>query len=83
MMGQLWNGKRFPLLDRLNVAIGMRRSEDAVVYSGSACGVNTEKLGYFALSVIWRAGIRLQLLFPSSLSFTTSIMSPSMNSRNS
>ena len=27
-------------------------------FSGLACGIDTDKLGYFALSVLWRAAVR-------------------------
>ncbi len=58
MMRQVWNNQnRFPLLERLNLALEMRRTPDALIYSGSACGIDTERLGYFALSVLWRAGV--------------------------
>lgn len=58
MMRQIWNGRRFPLLDRLNVAMELRRTADGVlIYSGSAAGIDTDKLAYFALSVLWRAGV--------------------------
>jgi hypothetical protein len=58
MMQQVWNGERFPLLDRLNVAMEIRPFAGAVAYSGADCGIDTEKLGYFALSVLWRAAVR-------------------------
>jgi len=51
MMRQVWNGKRFPLLDWLNVAVEKRRSADALIYSGTTVGIDTDKLAYFALSV--------------------------------
>lgn len=54
---QVWNGSRFPLLDRLNLALTVRGSADGEVYSGLASGIDTEKLAYFALSVLWRAGV--------------------------
>jgi hypothetical protein len=50
-------GKRgFPLLERLQVAMPMASAETVRSYDGAAIGVNTEKLAYFALSVVWRAG---------------------------
>jgi hypothetical protein len=58
VMRQVWNGKEFPLLNRLNVALEVRKLDDVLVYSGSAAGIDTEKLAYFALSVLWRASIR-------------------------
>lgn len=59
MMRQLWNGQRFPLGDRLNVALPHYTFERAetLVFSGTAVGIETAKLGYFALSVFWRAAV--------------------------
>jgi hypothetical protein len=58
VMRQVWNGKQFPLLERLNVAVETRCTADMLIYSGSSIGIDTEKLAYFALSVLWRAGVR-------------------------
>jgi hypothetical protein len=50
-------GKRaFPLLQRLHVALPMASVGTVSSYNGAAIGVETEKLAYFALSVVWRAG---------------------------
>ena len=57
VMSQIWNGTRFPLLERLDLAVETRRTDDALIYSGSAVGIDTEKLAYFAVSVLWRAGV--------------------------
>ncbi len=48
----------FALLDRLNVAVPFNVEPNALAYSGSAVGVDTEQLAYFALSVLWRSGVR-------------------------
>lgn len=53
----VWNGKRFPLGDRLAVAHPYYTFTDFIAFSGTAVGVDTEKLAYFALSVIWRAAV--------------------------
>jgi len=53
----VWNGKRFPLGDRLAVAHQHYTFSNFLAFSGSAMGVNTDELGYFALSVIWRATV--------------------------
>jgi len=57
MLKQVWNGKRFPLGDLLNVAHPHYTFQDCLAFSGRAVGIDTEKLGYFALSVIWRAAV--------------------------
>lgn len=50
-------GKRgFPLLERLRVAQSIGHAGSVRVYSGPALGIDTDKLAYFAVSVIWRAG---------------------------
>jgi hypothetical protein len=51
------NGEDFPLLNRLKVAMPIRAETDCVVFSGSAIGIDTDKLGYYALSVVWRAAV--------------------------
>jgi hypothetical protein len=57
MLKQVWNGRRFPLGDRLRLALPLYPLKEALVFSGAAIGVDTDRLGYFALSVIWRAGV--------------------------
>jgi hypothetical protein len=54
--GQVWNGKSFPLRDRLKLALHMYESPSMTVFSALSVGIDTDKLAYFALSVIWRAG---------------------------
>jgi hypothetical protein len=39
------------------VALPLYTLENALAFSGAATGIETEKLGYFALSVIWRAAV--------------------------
>ena len=48
----------FALLDRLNVAIPFKEEPNLAAYSGSAIGIDTEPLAYFALSLLWRSGVR-------------------------
>ena len=59
MVRQVWNGQRFPLLDRLNVAHPQYMFREFVAFSGVATGVDTDKLGYFGLSVLWRAAVHI------------------------
>jgi hypothetical protein len=55
---RVWNGKEFPLLDRLNVAMPIFPSSViAQAFSGADCGIDSEKLAYFALSILWRAAV--------------------------
>lgn len=53
----VWNGKQFPLANRLAVAHQHFTFGNALVYSGSAIGIDVEKIAYFVLSVIWRAAV--------------------------
>src|ERR1035437_9003758 len=53
----VWNGKDFPLYERLKLALPRRFSNQYVAFSGKAIGVDTEKLAYFGLSLLWRAGV--------------------------
>jgi hypothetical protein len=57
MLRQVWNGKRFPLLERLNLAHQDYTFQAALVFSGSAVGIDVDKLAYFGLSVVWRAAV--------------------------
>lgn len=53
----MWNGSNFPLYDRLILALPDRLSNQYASFSATKIGIATDKLGYFALSVLWRAGI--------------------------
>lgn len=53
----VWNGKRFPLGERLAVAHPHYTFRDFQAFSGTAIGIDTEKLAYFALSMVWRTAI--------------------------
>jgi hypothetical protein len=53
----VWNGKRFPLGERLAVAHQHYTFSNFLAFSGTAIGVDTEKFAYFALSVLWRASV--------------------------
>jgi hypothetical protein len=64
VMGQVDNGRgRFPLLNRLNVAMAFRSTPKTAAFSGAAVGIDTEKLAYFALSVLWRGCVHQWNLF--------------------
>ncbi|MGB8479956.1 MAG: hypothetical protein WCE63_14170 [Acidobacteriaceae bacterium] len=47
----------FPLLDKLRLAVPMKREPDYQVFSAEQVGINADKLAYYALSVVWRSGI--------------------------
>jgi hypothetical protein len=46
---------RFPLLDRLKLAIPIGEENGRLRFSGPQVGVLTEKLAYFAVSMLWRS----------------------------
>jgi hypothetical protein len=56
VLRQIWNGKSFPLLDRLKVAAPVDFKVRGKAYSGPAIGVDTQRLAYFGLSILWRSG---------------------------
>ena len=47
----------FPLLNRLNEAPVIPIAIDLTARSGTALGIDTEWLAYFALSLVWRAAV--------------------------
>ncbi|MGA9624946.1 MAG: hypothetical protein WBL65_21810 [Bryobacteraceae bacterium] len=57
IMNSVAHGRRFPLLERLEVAVPEHTLSEAVTYSGRATGIDTGKLGYFALSMVWRGAV--------------------------
>jgi hypothetical protein len=59
ILQQAWNGMSFPLHDRLKLAHPRYPFQNALVFSATAAGVDQKKLGYFALSLFWRAGVHI------------------------
>jgi hypothetical protein len=55
-VGQMCGRRGFPLLQRLRSTQPVASAETVRLHHGAAIGVDTEKLAYFALSVVWRAG---------------------------
>src|SRR5450432_1945048 len=62
MLEQVWKETSFRLLDRLNVAHPLFPMQGAQAFSGPSVGLEMDKLGYFALSVFWRAAVRIWTL---------------------
>ena len=58
----MWSRDSFPLLDRLRVAPSIDFSLNEGVYSGRAVGIDTSRLAYFALSVLWRGAVNEWML---------------------
>jgi hypothetical protein len=59
---QVYNGRNFPLLDRLNVAVPLHATPHLQIFSGADVGIDTDKLAYFALSMVWRASAHKWLM---------------------
>jgi hypothetical protein len=57
VLRQMQHLGRFPLLERLRVSPALDFSLKEGIYSGAAIGLDTEKLAYFALSVVWRSAV--------------------------
>jgi len=58
MARQVFQGTEFPLLNRFSFAMPDWEQPDHTAYSGSACGIDTDKLVYFGASVLWRSSLR-------------------------
>ena len=54
---QVSNGRNFPLLERLKDAQPYYALTDVDAFSGLDLNIDTDKLGYFALSILWRAAV--------------------------
>jgi hypothetical protein len=55
---QIYRDGHFPLLNRLNLALDCGVDGPATKFSGLDLGVDTEKLAYFALSLLWKGSLR-------------------------
>jgi hypothetical protein len=53
--GQVYDGRYFPLLQRLTLALPFLETPRLRGVSGVAAGIDTGKLAYFGLSILWRA----------------------------
>jgi len=69
MVTQVFNGRDFPLMDRLNVAVPIQRAPSVEMFSGTQIGLNMERLAYFALSVFWRGSVHRWRLHDGSIVF--------------
>ncbi len=60
----------FPLLDRLKLAQPLYSTRDNAVFTCPSVGIDGDRLGYFGLSVLWRAAVRPWRMFDND---TTSV----------
>ncbi len=59
-MTQVFDGTTFPLLDTLRASTPTRPNTEFVGYDlAAAPSIDREQLGYFALSVFWRASVHI------------------------
>jgi len=57
------NIKRFPLHEKLRLALPLRSGKNVLEFEGDRLGLDMEKFSYFALSLLWR-GVVAQWLMP-------------------
>jgi hypothetical protein len=63
----LKKGTKFPLLDKLKVAPTLYRTQINAAFDCQQAGVVGEKIGYFGLSILWRAAVRPWRTFDRSI----------------
>ena len=57
------NGRSFPLLDRLKLALPLYTTATNAAFVCPAVGLPGDKIGYFGLSILWRAVVRPWRMF--------------------
>lgn len=60
-----------PLLARLNLALPLYATETNTAFVCSAVGLSGERIGYFGLSILWRAGARPWRMFDGDATSVT------------
>lgn len=58
-LSQVHDGRDFPLLDRLKLAIPVGSGFGVEKFSGDSVGVETDKLAHFALGLFWKASVHV------------------------
>ncbi len=61
----------FPLLDQLNLALPLYTTAHNAAFVCSKVGFSGEKIGYFGLSVLWRAAVRPWRMFDGAATCVT------------
>ena len=67
----LKKGNRFPLLDKLKLAVPLYCTQTNTAFVCQSVGLVGEKIGYFGLSILWRAAARTWQMFDRA---TTSVV---------
>ncbi|HEY6464676.1 MAG TPA: hypothetical protein VIY69_01715, partial [Candidatus Acidoferrales bacterium] len=57
VFGLIDNGSSFPLLDKIKHAAQVAADQTVTTFSGSAMGIDTDKLAYFALALLWKGSV--------------------------
>jgi len=65
MAGQVFQGDRFPLLDRLRYAMPDWEVRSHAAYSAVACGIDIDKVVHFGAGVLWRSSLRRWTIGPA------------------
>jgi len=68
---RLNNSCRFPLLDRLKLALPLYTTATNTAFICAAVGPSGEKIGYFGLSILWRAAVRAWRMFDGDATSVT------------
>ncbi len=56
-LSQVHDGKNFPLLNKLKIAMPLYSGLGVEKFSGDSVGVGTDKLAHFALGLFWKASV--------------------------
>ena len=59
--------KRFPLHERLRLALAREERYDISRFSGVDVGIDMDKFAYFALSIVWRGAVHDWVMFDGSV----------------
>ena len=65
------NGRSFPLLDRLKLALPLYTTSTNTAFVCPAVGLSGGKIGYFGLSILWRAAVRQWRMFDGDATSVT------------
>ena len=65
------NGRGFPLLDRLKLALPLYTTATNTAFVCPAVGLSGENIGYFGLSILWRAAVRPWRMFDGDATSVT------------
>jgi len=76
--GLVWRRNKFPLLDKIKLSL-YKVERNYTEVSGERIGIDTDRLAYYAVSVVWRAGVHIWKTVGQQ---TTSIVLPGADLEN-